>query len=376
MDYIVGLPNSDGYDACIVIVDRFSKLVVLKAFKTTMNTSGLIKLLSNEYFGSFGYPASITADRDPKHQSQLFRQFCEEKKIALNLSTAFHPETNGQSERMVQYVEGLLRCHPHLDFEQGNWSTILGDVSFVINNSYQSSTGLSPYKIVFGMLASYPEDKEVVDVSPIQARKRYGSHSDIHQYVKSMIEDTQSKQAKYFDYHRRSTPSYKVGDQVMLSAQNINTIRPSKKLDFKRLDPFTIVDRVSTHAYRLDLPSTMKIHNVFHVGLLEKYTPSDIPGQLDDPPPPVIVDGEEEYGVENIISSRSVNCGKKRKIQYLVEWTGYGGTEEETTWQDPEDLTNSVDKVKEFHNWYPNKPRAPEFDREDRPKRSRRSIKS
>ena len=96
---------------------------------------------------------------------------------------------------------------------------------------------------------------------------------------------------------------------------NIRTERPNKKLDWKRFGPYTITERIGTQAYRLALPKSMKIHPVFHTILLERYKPSIIPGQTQEPPPPIIIDDTHEYEVERILDSKILH----RRLFYLVD---------------------------------------------------------
>ena len=140
----------------------------------------------------------------------------------------------------------------------------------------------------------------------------------------------------------------------MLSFENITTLRPSKKLDVKRQGPFKIQELIGTHACRLELPTTMKNHDVFHVSLLEVYRPPTYPNQAAQPPGPIDVGSGEEYEVANIINSRFDK--RTHKLQYLVEWLGYEGTDEHTSWEPQEHLISSTTKVKEFHRRYPDKP--------------------
>ena len=122
----------------------------------------------------------------------------------------------------------------------------------------------------------------------------------------------QSKQA---NHRRLATPRLEVRSQVWLLQKNIRTTRPSAKLDYKRLGPFTIKKRLSSHAYELALPDTMKVHPVFHVSLLEPIVTDPIPGQLAKPAPPVIVNGQEEHEVKEILDSRR----SRNRIHYLVK---------------------------------------------------------
>ena len=130
----------------------------------------------------------------------------------------------------------------------------------------------------------------------------------------------------------------------------MKTTRPCDKLDYQRLGPFVIVDQINDVAFRLDLPSHMRIHPVFHVSLLEPWVPSSIPGRVVPPQPPLeLVDGPE-FEVEAILDSKIM----RNKLYYLVDWLGYSPSDR--TWEPVENLNNASELVAEFHKHYPNKP--------------------
>jgi hypothetical protein len=143
-----------------------------------------------------------------------------------------------------------------------------------------------------------------------------------------------------------------VGDKIWLSRRNIRTTRPSQKLDVKRLGPFPIEEVVGTGqlAYRLRLPSQLRIHPVFHVSLLEPYRENQLPGRRQEPAPPVEVEGELEYEVKEVLDSKM----SRGKLKYLVEWEGYGP--DERSWEPAENVQNAAEAVAEFHQRYPNRP--------------------
>ena len=138
-----------------------------------------------------------------------------------------------------------------------------------------------------------------------------------------------------------------------MDSRNIKTLRPQKKLDWKNLGPFRITKVVSSHAYRLELPPSMKIHPVFHVNLLRPADDNPLPGQVQPPPPPVEVDGLEEFEVDDILDSRWERRGRGRpRLKYTVKWTGY----DEPTEIPASHLENAREVVDNFHRRYPEKP--------------------
>ena len=129
-----------------------------------------------------------------------------------------------------------------------------------------------------------------------------------------------------------------------------------KKLDHRRIGPFPIIQKVSSHAYRLELPRSLSaIHNVFHIDLLEPFRPNRIPGRSDPPPPPIEVAGESEYEIESILDSRI----HRRQLQYLVKWKGYDDSPDSTSWEPASYLEHSKESVSDFHRLHPNRPKPP-----------------
>jgi len=170
--------------------------------------------------------------------------------------------------------------------------------------------------------------------------------------MKARLVEAQERQKRNADKSRQQNPNISVGDKVWLLRRNLKTRRPSDKLDYRRLGPFRVSKQVNEVAYRLDLPSSMKIHPVFHVSLLEPYKESTIPGRLPTPPPPIEINGEEEFEVSKIIDSR-IN---RRRLEYLVHWQGYEISER--TWEATANLANAPKMINKFHRQYLIKPSA------------------
>ena len=146
---------------------------------------------------------------------------------------------------------------------------------------------------------------------------------DITEFIREEMTWAQALQQEHANRKRLPAPAYETGDEVWLDARNIRTQRASKKLDWKNLGPYRVAKKISSHAYRLDLPESMKIHPVFHVSLLRPAARKQdyIPGQHAPPPEPVVVENEEEYFVESI---EGLRFNKRRKRhEYHVKWIGY-----------------------------------------------------
>ena len=148
---------------------------------------------------------------------------------------------------------------------------------------------------------------------------------------------------------RKPAPRYQAGDKVWLSARNLQTKRPSKKLDHKQIGPFQTEKQISPSAYELDLPASMKIHPVFHSSLLRLDPGDPLPGQIIEPQPPVVIDDEEEWEVSKILDLRY----HYRRLQYRVEWTGHAP---DTTWYDAANFDHAQETIAEFHRTFPEKP--------------------
>jgi Chromo (CHRromatin Organisation MOdifier) domain len=180
---------------------------------------------------------------------------------------------------------------------------------------------------------------------------------EVYQRCKGQLAKTRERMAKYVDPKRLPAPPFDIGDQVMLDSRNLKTKRSSKKLDHKMNGPYTITKLVGSHAVQLRLPKTLRCHNVFHVSLLEPYRASQIEGRQQALPPPVVVDGENEYEVEQILRSekRKAKRGKKWWVEYLVRWKNYPPGE--STWETVDAFDDGAEHL--LHEFHQNNPKAP-----------------
>jgi Chromo (CHRromatin Organisation MOdifier) domain len=179
---------------------------------------------------------------------------------------------------------------------------------------------------------------------------------ELHSKLRINIQESQKRYQQSADKNQIPLPEFKVGDKAFVKAKFFQTTRPSKKLSKKYLGPFDIINQVGPLSWTLRLLTTMHaVHPVFYVSMLEPSTPNFVPNYIQPPPPPVIIDEEPEYEISKILDSK---LDKRRacKLLYLVQWSGYEGTDEETSWIPANKLGHASEIVSEFHLRYPNKP--------------------
>ncbi|KAH7296362.1 hypothetical protein KP509_26G020800 [Ceratopteris richardii] len=182
---------------------------------------------------------------------------------------------------------------------------------------------------------------------------------DIHKELKEEIHRAQEQYKYYDDHHRIQNPSYHIGDKVQLVRNNLQTSRPCAKLDYQRFGPFTILAEINRVTFKLKLPSTMRIHPIFHVSMLKPYQTSSLRGERANPSPPIEIDDNEEFEVEHVLDSRI----SRGRLEYLVHWKGYDRLEylvhwkgydiSDLTWEPAENLQRAFIKAREFRKKNP-----------------------
>ncbi|CAA7028702.1 unnamed protein product [Microthlaspi erraticum] len=271
MDFVVGLPVSRTFDAIWVIVDRLTKSAHFLAIKKTDGAAVLARKFVREIVRLHGVPASIVSDRDPRFTSEFWRAFQAEMGTKVHLSTAYHPQTDGQSERTIQTLEDLLRMCV-LDWG-GHWADHLSLVEFAYNNSFQASIGMAPFEALYGRPCRTP-----LCWTQVGERSMYGATyvqetTEKVRVVRLNMKEAQDRQKSYADRRRREL-EFQVGDRVYLKMAMLrgpNRSIAENKLSPRFMGPFPVVERVGPLAYRLELPEIMKaFHKVFHVSMLRK----------------------------------------------------------------------------------------------------------
>ncbi|KAI4321445.1 hypothetical protein MLD38_034825 [Melastoma candidum] len=275
MDFVTNLPRTvQGFDSVWVIVDRLTKSAHFIPISVTYSVAKLAKLYVKEVIRLHGVPSVIVSDRDARFTSRFWSNIQRSLGTRLNMSTAFHPQTDGQTERIIQILEDMLRACA-LDLE-GSWEDQLPLVEFSYNNSYQQSIQMAPFEALYGRPCRTPlcwnESGEQSELGPEMVRET----TEMIRLIQDRLRAAQSRQKSYADRRRRPL-EFEVGDYVFLkvSPTKMNLRFGLKgKLSPRYIGPYEILERIGSVAYRLALPPRLAdIHNVFHVAMLRKYVP-------------------------------------------------------------------------------------------------------
>ena len=338
MDFITDLPASmepsteHVYDAIMVVVDRHSKYVTLIPFDKQWDAVKLAYVFLDRVVREKGFPKEVISDRDRLFTSGYWKTMVASSGIKLKLSTAYHPETDGQTERTNRTLKEYLRHYA--TYSQSNWVRGLPIAQLAMNNLISSATGTTPF------FANHGRNPNMMDSpldSPNTAKAiEYNTQLEkVHYEIYEKLEEGFSRMETQANKTRKNGPQLQEGDKVWLHTKNLKTKRPSKKLDHVKVGPFLIKRVRGPVNYELQLPEGSKVHPVFHISLLEKAdakiplaTTFEYEAQED-----------EEYEVEKIL--------RKQTNQYLIKWKGY--PESENTWEPKENLLpNSAKMLREF----------------------------
>jgi transposase InsO family protein len=348
MDFITDLPPSVRgdrvYDAILVIVDRYTKLAIYVPCNKTCTADDLATMLQEHVIHRFGVPEGIVTDRGSVFTSEYWTNFCYAARVKRKLSTAFHPQTDGQTERQNQVLEQYLRCF--CSEKQGDWASWLQTAEFASNNSVSSTTRMSPHFALMGYHPNIGEPaargeqpgEEVPD-----AQERVQRLHNERDAAARRWRSAQEEQAKYHN-QRRTPRSYNVGDLVLLSTKNLKLRLPSRKMSPRFEGPFRVLEAIGAQAYRLALPQEYsRIHDVFHVSLLEPWHDRhEQDATAERMPVALEVNGGEEYEIEKVLSARK----RKGTNQYLVQWKGWPSNYD--SWEPEDHLQHAKDLVEEY----------------------------
>jgi len=342
MDFITKLPQSGGYNTILTIMDtNCSKASIFIPCHKAIDSEGVALLYVNHIIPHYGIPQKIISDQDVCFVSKFSSELCRLLSIKQNISMAYHPQTDGASERTNQMLEQYL--HIFCGTQQNNWHVWLLLAQYTKNSWPSATTKKTPFDLLIGYTPQIHQPTRKTDIPSIQQRIMK---------IEEARKATQEVQRKAQDSWIKDCPHYTpftIGSKVWLEGTNLRLpANATTKLAPRWYGLFIVATQISKVAYRLCLPSTWKIHDVFHASLLTPYKETDQHRPNFIEPPPEIVEGEEEWEIEKIL--KECFHGRWKKKQYLVRWKGYSPAHD--SWVNSKDLHTSdlLADFKKNHN--------------------------
>jgi transposase InsO family protein len=329
MDFVTALPRSKGkHDAIMVVTDRLTKMVVLIPTNKQLDAPGTAELFRQHVVSRFGLPSVIVSDRDSRFLSKFWRALFVSLGTKLSYSSAFHPQTDGQTERVNRSMEQVLRTFC-LDKPQA-WAEQLCMAEFVLNAAPHVSIGFSPFKLMYGYEPVVPATLGVSGAAAtVPAAEEFLQRMahDLRVAQESM-QKAQEQQRRQANKHRRDHV-FTVGDMVMLSTTNLNIFKASgKKVLEKFIGPFAVEAVINPVAVKLSLPPQYsRLHPVFHVSLL-RPVPTDVAGWhvgLSEPElliPALAPGASDQRRVEEVFGHDTTSIKGENFYVFWVKWAG------------------------------------------------------
>jgi hypothetical protein len=332
VDLITDLPPSNGFDSIMVVVDHgLSKGVVITPCNKTIDAEGVAQTFFKRVFARFRLYDKIISDRGPQFAAKFSQELSRLLGYKLAISTAFHPQTDGETERVNQELEVYLRIFCAKD--QTGWADLLPMAEFVHNSRHHSARNASPFYLMMGYHpVALPQVMEKSDFPAVEDR--------LHELQKAREEALAAHELARQTMRQRITSSFipfKKGDKVWLSSKNLKLGYPNRKLAPLREGPFTISKVLGPVTYELRLPPQWRIHPVFHAALLTPFKENDEHGPNYVPEPPDLIGSEEEFEVEAIVGHR----GSATRREFHVKWKGCPSADNE--WKRESELSNSAE---------------------------------
>lgn len=280
MDFVEGLPLSGSANAILVVVDKFSKYNHFLPLKHPFSASSVARLFMDNIFKLHGMPLRIVSDRDKVFTSRFWQLLFQLSGTELRMSTTYHPQTDGQTERVNQCLETYLRCFAHACPRK--WSCWLSLAEFWYNSSYHSSLGRTPFEVLYGFPPRYI-GLDIAAASPVPEFSKWLEEGELmHDLVCQHLLRAQARMKKQADL-KRSERQFAVGDLVYLKlqpyVQSSVARRAHHKLAFRFFGPYRVLARVGKVAYRLQLPEGAAVHPVFHVSQLKQSAGTEVVSQ-------------------------------------------------------------------------------------------------
>ncbi len=374
MDFIPELPESSGYNNILVIVDKLTKYAIFVPCSTTINEENTARLFFEHIIAKFGIPAQIITDRDPRWRNTFWKEVCKLMGMKRALTTAHHPQADGQTEVLNQGLEIALRAY--IGPERNDWAKYLNGLALSYNSTPHTSTGYAPAYLLFGFtprtestLLSDPNfiprplgDSVLTGGKPDSVYLEHENDKAVdmaEQFeaerlrAKEALQLSQAFQQKNYNKGRLLT-EFEEGELVVLNPHSLDLIRDIKgrgrKLMMRYDGPFEIIRKINPVTYQLRLPTSYGIHPILNIAHLEKYRPS--PTEFGQRPTKRMnrddFEALPEMEIEKIVAERMFKAaGKNRRVKkFRVRWMGL--PEHEDEWKTKEELRNAPQILEEW----------------------------
>ncbi|KAJ3688355.1 hypothetical protein LUZ61_017519 [Rhynchospora tenuis] len=331
LDFITGLPKSKGKDVILVVIDRLTKYGHFIPLTHPFTAATIAQIFLDNIYKLHGLPQNLVSDRDPIFTSTFWKELMGKIGIQLNLSTAYHPQSDGQTERLNQCLEQYLRC---MIFEQQKtWCRWLSLAEYWYNTSYQQSLNTSPFHALYGYQPTLLPLGDTVRSTDSAVNSVLKDRQKALIHIKGNLIKAQNRMKKYADL-KRSERQFKIGDWVYLRVQPYKQLTltggGNQKLNAKYCGPFEILERIGQLAYKLNLPASSQVHPVIHVSQLKqhisrKHKPSPFLPWLGS-------DGTLRIAPEMIVGRRLIQRNNEGIAQVKIKWAHL--PTDDASWED------------------------------------------
>jgi len=335
LDFIEGLPISYKSDVIMVVVDKFTKYGHFIALSHPFTALQVAQAYMNNVYKLHGLPQSIISDRDRIFTSKVWQELFKLSDTQLLMSSSYHPQTDGQTERLNQCLEAFLRCTVHSCPKQ--WYKWLSVAEYWYNTSYHSTLQNAPFEVLYGHPPRHFGISNLQACSVPELEQWLTERDLLTKVVQQQLIRTQQRMKAQAD-KGRSEREFAVGNMVYLKLQpyiqSSVASRLNQKLAFRFFGPFQVSQRIGKVAYKLDLPSDSKIHPVVHVSQLKKHIAPHLQVSSDLT---VFPDADSPQDVPiAVLDSRLVHHGSSTATHLLIQWSGLPSTL--ATWEERQDF--------------------------------------
>lgn len=335
MDFIEGLPKSGGKTVILVVVDRFTKYAHFLPLSHPYSAAIVAEAFIQGVFKLHGMPKTIISDRDPLFLSTFWEAFFRAQGTELCKSTAYHPQSDGQTENLNRSLEQYLHCVT--GERPTEWLKDLPWAEWWYNTNYHSAIQMTPFQAVYGYtpprIELYLPGSTAVHEVDCQLQDR----DSLLALLKQNLHKAQERM-KLFHDKRHTERTFEVGDLVYLKLQSYKQQsverRPVHKLSAKYYGPFEVIEKIGTVAYKLKLPTSARIHPVFHVSLLKKKV--GLQAVVNPHLPPVVDPENPRWYPAKVIDTMLVKRKGRASAKWLIQWIG--APSEDATWEFADDI--------------------------------------